>query len=46
MGRATLKEDATVDPIRLIRDKAELHGTCYFVLLPDECRRKTSSPAR
>ena len=25
-----------MDPIRLIRDKAKLHGTCYFELLPDE----------
>lgn len=25
-----------MDPIRLIRDKAELQGTCYFELLPGE----------
>src|SRR5947209_17733288 len=25
-----------MEAIRLIRDKAELHGTCYFELLPGE----------
>ena len=30
-------EDASqMDPIHLIRDKAELAGTCYFELLPGE----------
>jgi hypothetical protein len=31
-------KDAPVDSIRLIRDKAELNGTCYFELLPGKYR--------
>ncbi|HVS38847.1 MAG TPA: hypothetical protein VMS17_25040 [Gemmataceae bacterium] len=29
-----------MDPIRLIRDKSELRGTCYFELLPGEYRER------